>query len=58
MILETDAPYLSPVPFRGKRNECSYLTYIAKKIAGITNKEVDEIGLVTSQNAMKLFKLS
>jgi len=58
LILETDAPYLSPVPFRGKRNECSYLTYIAKKIAGITNKEVDEIGLVTSQNAMKLFKLS
>jgi len=58
LVLETDAPYLSPVPFRGKRNESSYLIYIAQKIAGITNKEVDEIALVTSQNAMKLFKLS
>jgi TatD DNase family protein len=57
LVLETDAPYLSPVPFRGKRNECSYLTYIAQKIAGITNKQVDEIALVTTQNAVKLFKL-
>jgi len=57
LILETDAPYLAPVPFRGKRNESSYLIYIAKKIAAITGKELDEVALVTTQNAMKLFKL-
>ncbi|MDQ3682565.1 MAG: TatD family hydrolase [Bacteroidota bacterium] len=57
LVLETDAPYLAPVPFRGKRNESSYLTYIAKKMAGITNKQMEEVALVTTQNAMKLFKL-
>jgi TatD DNase family protein len=58
LVLETDAPYLSPVPFRGKRNESGYLTHIAKKIAGITDKQMDEVALVTTGNAMKLFKLS
>jgi TatD DNase family protein len=57
LILETDAPYLAPVPFRGRRNEPGYLTYIAQKIAGITNKQVEEVALVTTRNAMKLFKL-
>ncbi len=57
IVLETDAPYLSPVPFRAKRNESSYLIYIAEKIAGITNKQVEEVALVTTQNAVKLFKL-
>jgi len=57
LVLETDAPYLSPVPFRGKRNESSYLIYIAQKIAGIINKQVEEVALVTTQNAVKLFKL-
>jgi len=57
LVLETDAPYLTPVPFRGKRNECSYLTFIAQKIADVTNKQVEEVALVTTGNAMKLFKL-
>lgn len=58
LVLETDAPYLTPVPFRGKRNESSYLIYIAKKIADLTDREIDEVAIVTTQNAMKLFKLS
>jgi TatD DNase family protein len=57
MVLETDAPYLTPVPFRGKRNETAYVRYVAEKIAslkGITLTEVDEI---TTQNAKKIFRL-
>ncbi|MCA1745057.1 MAG: TatD family hydrolase, partial [Bacteroidales bacterium] len=57
LLLETDAPYLPPVPFRGKRNEPSYVAYTRDKIAAIFG--VDN-GLVTekiSQNAQKLFKL-
>ncbi|MFN2438937.1 MAG: TatD family hydrolase [Chitinophagaceae bacterium] len=57
LILETDAPYLAPVPFRGKRNECGYLIYVAEKIANITGKQLDEVAFITTQNAMKLFKL-
>lgn len=55
LVLETDAPYLTPVPFRGKRNESSYLTYIAEAVAqakGLTLQEVDE---ATTRNAQKLF---
>jgi TatD DNase family protein len=57
MILETDAPYLAPVPFRGKRNECSYLKYVAEKLAEVKNMPVQEIAAITSQNATKLFSL-
>jgi len=56
LVLETDAPYLTPVPHRGKRNESSYLVHVADKIAelkGITREEVD---LVTSANAKKIFR--
>ena len=56
MVLETDAPYLSPVPFRGKRNESSYLPHIANKIAAIKNTTVDEVIRVTSENAQTLFQ--
>jgi TatD DNase family protein len=55
IVLETDAPYLTPVPFRGKRNESAYLKYIVQKIASIkklTEKEVEDI---TSINARKIF---
>ncbi|CAN5191202.1 TatD family hydrolase [soil metagenome] len=57
ILLETDAPYLTPVPFRGKRNESSYLIYIAKKIAEVKNMEIKEIAAQTSSNAVQLFNL-
>jgi TatD DNase family protein len=55
LVLETDAPYLSPAPFRGKRNESSYLTYIAEKLAQVKNVTVEEIAETTSANAEKIF---
>lgn len=57
VVLETDAPYLAPVPFRGKRNESSYLEHIVKKLqetSGMTEEEITEL---TSANAEKLFNL-
>ncbi|MBK7175097.1 MAG: TatD family hydrolase [Bacteroidales bacterium] len=57
LILETDAPYLAPVPFRGKRNEPSYIPIIASKIAEITGNTLQEVADVTTGNARKLFKL-
>jgi len=57
IILETDAPYLAPVPFRGKRNECSYIPYIAQKLADIKEMPVDTIAAITTANAEKLFGL-
>ena len=57
VILETDAPYLAPVPFRGKRNECSYLKYVVEKLSEIKNISKDEIEMVTTENARKLFRL-
>ena len=56
LILETDAPYLSPVPHRGKRNESSYIPIIAKKVAEIKNLTVKEVAEKTTQNAKELFK--
>lgn len=55
IVLETDAPYLSPVPCRGKRNESSYLTYIAAKLAEIKNVGAEEIAEITSANAEIIF---
>jgi TatD DNase family protein len=43
VVLETDAPYLAPVPFRGKRNECSYLKYVVEKLAEIKNVSKEEL---------------
>jgi len=57
VILETDAPYLSPVPNRGKRNESGYITIIAEKLAEIKNIPVNELADITTQNAQKLFGL-
>lgn len=56
IVLETDAPYLTPVPFRGKRNESSYLKYVAEKIAAIKNRSTDEIAAATTANAKNIFK--
>ena len=58
IVLETDAPYLAPVPFRGKRNECSYLKYVAEKLAEIKKVSVEEIAEITTANAKELFDLS
>jgi len=57
ILIETDAPYLTPVPFRGKRNEPVNVKYVAEKIAEIKNKSVQEIIEITGQNAIKLFNL-
>lgn len=54
-IIETDAPYLTPAPYRGKRNESAYLIHIALKIADIHNTSVNEIAKITTENAVKLF---
>jgi len=55
VILETDAPYLAPVPFRGKRNECSYLKFVVEKLSEIKNVSKNEIEMITTDNARKLF---
>lgn len=57
LVLETDAPYLAPVPFRGKRNECSYIKYIAQKLAEVKNISVEEVAGITTAKAEKLFSL-
>ncbi len=57
IILETDAPYLSPTPHRGKRNEPAYVPLIAEKIAQIKGLTLDEIAEVTTQNAYDIFAL-
>jgi TatD DNase family protein len=57
LLLETDAPYLSPVPYRGKRNESSYLQLIAQKVAGQTGCTVNELTGITNGNAQNLFRL-
>lgn len=55
LVLETDAPYLTPVPLRGKRNESSYLKLIADKLAAIKNCSVEEVAAATTANAKKIF---
>lgn len=55
LVLETDTPYLAPVPYRGKRNESSYIPYIAQKLAAIKNITVEEVALITTANAEKIF---
>ncbi len=55
IVLETDSPYLTPVPFRGKRNESSYLKYIAQKLAEIKNITVEEVAEQTTRNAENIF---
>jgi TatD DNase family protein len=56
LLLETDAPYLAPVPYRGQRNESAYIPDIAKKIAEIKNITVEEVAEITTQNAIKVFR--
>jgi TatD DNase family protein len=55
LVLETDAPYLTPVPFRGKRNESSYLKYIVAKMAEVVKVPVDVVAELTTRNAKAIF---
>ena len=55
IVLETDAPYLAPMPHRGKRNEPDYLILIAKRIAEIKNISLEEVAAVTTQNSIDIF---
>ncbi|HMH22383.1 MAG TPA: TatD family hydrolase [Puia sp.] len=55
MVLETDAPYLTPVPFRGKRNESSYLKWIVARLAEVKGVAAEEVARITTANAQKIF---
>jgi TatD DNase family protein len=55
IVLETDAPYLPPVPFRGKRNESAWLVHVAQKLAEIKSISVEEVARITTLNALNLF---
>jgi len=57
LVLETDSPYLTPAPFRGKPNESSYLTYIAAKIAELKNTNIAEIAKITTENSKDIFNI-
>lgn len=57
IVLETDAPYLAPVPFRGKRNQSEYLVHILQKLALIYLRSASEIATITSKNALSVFKI-
>ena len=58
IVLETDSPYLTPVPYRGSRNESSHIPIIASAVAGIKGTDIDEVAEVTTSNAEKLFKIT
>jgi TatD DNase family protein len=55
IVLETDAPYLPPVPFRGKLNESSYIVYVAQKLADMRNVSIEEVAAITTENAKGIF---
>ena len=55
LVLETDAPYLAPTPFRGKRNESSYLKLIAVKLAELKSVSLEEVAEVTTANSKTIF---
>lgn len=57
LLLETDCPYLTPAPFRGKRNESGYISYICHKIAELKGIEAEEVARITTKNAQELFRL-
>lgn len=57
ILLETDSPYLTPVPYRGKRNESSYIPLIAARLAELTGRDMAEIAETTTDNAQKLFRI-
>jgi len=58
LLIETDCPFLAPVPCRGKRNEPAYVLYVAKRLAELRQVELEELAKQTTQNACQLFKLT
>ena len=58
LLLETDSPFLAPVPFRGKRNEPAYIKFSAEKIAQVKSMPIDKLAHITSENAKSLFQLN
>lgn len=58
LVLETDAPYLSPVPHRGKRNESAYIVHVAEHLAECLNMDLEEVAAITTRNAARLFNLN
>ena len=57
IFVETDSPYLTPVPHRGKRNEPAYVRFVAETIAKVKGVELAEVARVTSENVKKLFRI-
>jgi TatD DNase family protein len=57
IVLETDSPYLTPIPHRGKRNEPSFVKFVAEKVAEIKGISLEEVEKTTTQNAKLLFKI-
>jgi len=57
LLIETDAPFLAPVPFRGKRNEPALVRHVAEEVARVTDRELAEIAAITTQNAERVFRL-
>ena len=58
LLLETDCPYMSPVPMRGKRNQSTYISYVAEKIAEVKNLTKEEVLATANNNAFKLFNIN
>lgn len=56
IVLETDAPYLAPMPYRGKRNESAYIPLIAEKVAQLKQVSIEEVAEITSKNAVEIFE--
>ena len=57
ILLETDCPYLAPEPFRGKRNQSSYLLYVAEQIAELKGISAEEVIATTEENARRMYRL-
>ena len=57
LMLETDAPYLTPVPYRGKTNQPKYIPLIAQEIANLREISIEEVAVQTTKNAEKVFKI-
>ena len=58
MLIETDSPFLAPIPYRGKRNEPAFVAKTAEKIAELRGKSAEEIGDITAQNFFRFFRLA
>ena len=58
LLIETDCPYLTPEPLRGKRNESGYIKYVVESIAEIRGAHIDTIAEITTRNAKRLFNIS